>query len=584
MRQVTSALLATAALSSAPPARRPPRPAGAAGRKPAPPPPAWDGPDDLGCAHFLDCSGCSRAGAFDATPIAERCQALFEPLLGASVDIFCGPATGWRRQARLAAAPGTARIQTRGKRGRKAYSCRAHGSADGSRRRRGCRVAATPRLPGRGDAAAATRIFREDESQRRRGDDVDIRSRRRGCDSVEGGGLRYRTKEVGLGLYRTKSHAVVSIPDCQAHAPELNDAAAAVRAACAAAGIAAVNSEGEGSLRYVQFSLEAATKRVALSLVWNERSAKDAQPELPRLVKALEATHDWHSIWANFRGDKPGNAIFNNDPRAWSRLRGSAHVVEGLFDGTSLDTIERGRADGLDTDLNLRFSPLVFRQANLAGFAGLVANLAAWVPDGADVCELYAGVGAMGLALRPKCRRVRCSESNPNAPDGFELAKRDQERRLGNELPPRAAASEELPPGTLCAAAAAAPRPMRFPDAPRCGRGGAVPDTLQTLGPRRCRLRVLDAADAIRVDSDGADLLLVDPPRRGLCADVLEALVEGDNPGLTRVVYVSCGFDALQRDADALLQSGRWKVAHAEGHVLFPGSDHVETLAVFDAV
>jgi hypothetical protein len=31
-----------------------------------------------------------------------------------------------------------------------------------------------------------------------------------------------------------------------------------------------------------------------------------------------------------------------------------------------------------------------------------------------------------------------------------------------------------------------------------------------------------------------------------------------------------------------MLLSGRWKLQHAEGHVFFPGSDHIETLAVFD--
>ena len=53
---------------------------------------------------------------------------------------------------------------------------------------------------------------------------------------------------------------------------------------------------------------------------------------------------------------------------------------------------------------------------------------------------------------------------------------------------------------------------------------------------------------------------------------------------MKRLVYVSCGFDALERDQAALLNSRRWKLTHAEAHVFFPGSDHVETLAVYDAV
>jgi hypothetical protein len=40
-------------------------------------------------------------------------------------------------------------------------------------------------------------------------------------------------------------------------------------------------------------------------------------------------------------------------------------------------------------------------------------------------------------------------------------------------------------------------------------------------------------------------------------------------------------FDALKRDAAGLLSNG-WRLTHAEGFVLFPGSDHLETLAIFD--
>ena len=51
---------------------------------------------------------------------------------------------------------------------------------------------------------------------------------------------------------------------------------------------------------------------------------------------------------------------------------------------------------------------------------------------------------------------------------------------------------------------------------------------------------------------------------------------------LTRIIYVSCGFKALETDTAVLLASGRWRLVHAEGHVFFPGSDHIESLAVFD--
>ena len=75
-------------------------------------------------------------------------------------------------------------------------------------------------------------------------------------------------------------------------------------------------------------------------------------------------------------------------------------------------------------------------------------------------------------------------------------------------------------------------------------------------------------------------VLIVDPPRKGL--DLVARWLAREAPAsLTRIIYISCGYKALETDT-AMLLSGRWKLLHAEGHVFFPGSDHIETLAVFD--
>lgn len=50
---------------------------------------------------------------------------------------------------------------------------------------------------------------------------------------------------------------------------------------------------------------------------------------------------------------------------------------------------------------------------------------------------------------------------------------------------------------------------------------------------------------------------------------------------LKTLIYVSCGFASFERDANALLASGLWEVAHAEGFNFFPGGDALEVLAVF---
>ena len=89
---------------------------------------------------------------------------------------------------------------------------------------------------------------------------------------------------------------------------------------------------------------------------------------------------------------------------------------------------------------------------------------------------------------------------------------------------------------------------------------------------------------------NNAEILIVDPPRKGLDEYVLNALTNEKNVNSTCIfnrtkllVYVSCGFDAFQSDCNALLRSKKWKLDHAEGHVLFPGSNAIETLAFFRA-
>jgi tRNA/tmRNA/rRNA uracil-C5-methylase (TrmA/RlmC/RlmD family) len=109
-----------------------------------------------------------------------------------------------------------------------------------------------------------------------------------------------------------------------------------------------------------------------------------------------------------------------------------------------------------------------------------------------------------------------------------------------------------------------------------------------------------DASKMMREENlISADILLVDPPRKGLDLSVVAALSRpcryfarggcnyGDKcknshlPNHLKVpktiFYVSCGFKALKRDLTALKENG-WKIEHAEGHVLFPGADHIEVL------
>ena len=133
---------------------------------------------------------------------------------------------------------------------------------------------------------------------------------------------------------------------------------------------------------------------------------------------------------------------------------------------------------------------------------------------------------------------------------------------------------------------------------------GAKEGEVMQRGPKASYL-VASATDALLAGQAlGAQVLIVDPPRKGLEEEVLTELckpfdvnqpyvetstmltIPDEKVNWTNdvetLIYVSCGFDALARDCERLLSSrAGWMLESATGYVLFPGSDHVETICIF---
>ena len=85
-------------------------------------------------------------------------------------------------------------------------------------------------------------------------------------------------------------------------------------------------------------------------------------------------------------------------------------------------------------------------------------------------------------------------------------------------------------------------------------------------------------ADAGEIASRGGDfdVVVVDPPRKGL-DDRARAAVAAI--GAERIVYVSCDPATLARDVKALGENG-YRVDAAQSVDMFPGTEHVETVAL----
>jgi tRNA/tmRNA/rRNA uracil-C5-methylase (TrmA/RlmC/RlmD family) len=174
----------------------------------------------------------------------------------------------------------------------------------------------------------------------------------------------------------------------------------------------------------------------------------------------------------------------------------------------------------------VHYPPGAFGQSNLEIAERIVGHVRSRVPAGARVSEFYAGVGAIGLSLLPQLGSIQVNEASPQSLHGLALG------------------LAALPP--------------------------AERDKVSVLpGPAG------DAAHAVA----GADVVIADPPRKGLDRALAERLA-AEPP--TRFIYVSCGLDSFMSDAALLTASGRLRLAELTAFNLMPYTEHVETVACFD--
>lgn len=168
-------------------------------------------------------------------------------------------------------------------------------------------------------------------------------------------------------------------------------------------------------------------------------------------------------------------------------------------------------------------SPTAFFQTNVAAAEVLVRLVLDAVPDGVDVVDLYAGAGLFALPLARRGHAVTAVEENPEAV-----------------------------------------------------RDGQASQRLNRIAPERCRWVTRSVEDAaLRLHPTGA--VVLDPPREGCAAGVLDAIFQGRTP--STAVYVSCNPETLGRDLRAIVARG-YMVDSVQPVDMFPHTPHVETVVV----
>ncbi len=192
----------------------------------------------------------------------------------------------------------------------------------------------------------------------------------------------------------------------------------------------------------------------------------------------------------------------------------------------------RGPATLADTlcDLRFKLSPGAFFQVNPSQTERLYETALAFADPGPGdtLCDVYCGAGTITLMMARRCGRAVGIEVVPEA---VRNAEENARRNDIENASFRTGAAEELLPEMV--------------------RQGLRPD-----------------------------IIVVDPPRKGLDPAVIHAIATA---GPTRLVYVSCNPATLARDAALLLEEG-YAVRRVQPVDMFPYTSHVETVCLLSKI
>ena len=251
------------------------------------------------------------------------------------------------------------------------------------------------------------------------------------------------------------------------------------------------------------------------------------KPIVARQLKTLLIRSDQqgNAVWQLYVKDKMKNLISDDEAKLLSAAGGeiiysnpkspASRITERLnkFGDTTLS----------DTILGVAFNYACegFFQVNIPVYEKALSDMKAWINcnEKLPILDLYSGVGTIGLTIGGD--DVTLVEIN-------EHAVAEMQRNIAKLNRPSAKA---------------------------------------ILAPSEKSLECIT----------GEQIVIVDPPRAGLHADVTNRLLETEPP---RIIYLSCNPVTQARDV-SLLQE-KYKIVHHQGYNFFPRTPHIEHLVVLD--
>ena len=352
---------------------------------------------------------------------------------------------------------------------------------------------------------------------------------------------RYRNKAVlqiagafahsKIGFYRAGTHDVCDCRDCRIQMPPAAACAEALRRFMKEDNIASFDRRtGKGLLKGMTVRTARGTGEVMVVLVINGKGIPNSQ----KLVDLLD-----DAVWS-LPPDEDGReysleSVFVNISRDAREQYGKKTE---LLAGRDVIREEIG-------GVRFEISPTAFYQVNPLMMEKLYDQVLEYadLKSGSRVLDLYCGAGSIGLWLA-------------HAMDG-------KIHLLGiesNQEAVRQANRNAVINGIVDARYIA----------------GKAETVLPELMRRSSECDSEDPEDLTRIRFDGADVVILDPPRAGCQEALLDAACE---TGAERIIYVSCDPPTLARDAKFLLSKG-YSLVETVPVDMFPNTGHVETVCL----
>ena len=312
------------------------------------------------------------------------------------------------------------------------------------------------------------------------------------------------SKRILMGYFKENSHDLTNIKFCPVQPKIMNEIAEFIRENfkldCYS------EKTNQGLLKNVLTRVSSFDKSILLTLVLNcdKNDFERFENEILKFFsKIITKFPEIKGCFVNFNS-KNSNKILGNETL---KISGQDFIFEKLGEKT------------------YKIGPVSFFQINPKGAKEIFELVRVNIKENSTILDAYGGVGAIGIYVSEKAKKITLVEENQNA---VEMAKDNFE--LNN------ISNFEIFEGDA---------KKHFVD--------------------------------FKKKKQQFDYVILDPPRSGCEKEGLEAILK-----LTKnVIYVSCNPQTLKRDMEVLKQNG-FKLKTLQGVDLFPYTYHIESVAVFE--